>query len=482
MAASGSRVRRRGGLVLGMRDGNLGPVSEGISEPRVLPRPEHPISRKDISPNALKVLYRLHQRGYKAFLVGGSVRDLMLGRRPKDFDIGTDASPQEVRRLFRNSRIIGRRFRLVHVVFEGEVVEVSTFRGAPEPGEPAGEAGVRDAEDDLLVTSDNTFGTPREDAFRRDFTVNALFYDIDDFSVNDWVGGIEDLQRRLIRVIGDPDVRLQEDPVRMMRACEYAGRLSFGIDAATQESIQRQRQKLELASPVRITEEILQLLRCGHAGAALQWMLELGLLEVLLPEAYAMVGGGAAGVGDFGRLLPTVDAIVQQGRALSDAALLAVLVLPKVLQRRDDIEAVERQPMSRAALRQLVDETVAPFSARLALSRARSSQLNHALVAFHRLCEPGWAPRGRLQMARRPYFDDGLALFELMVEATGDGREVLAAWQAAAQHRGRVEELPLPEEPRTAATAAAPGEAPAARRSRRRRRRRRGGGAARGAG
>ncbi|HEV8240651.1 MAG TPA: polynucleotide adenylyltransferase PcnB [Thermoanaerobaculia bacterium] len=464
-------------------------MSEGTSEPRVLPRPEHPISRKDISPNALKVLYRLHQRGYKAYLVGGSVRDLMLGRRPKDFDIGTDASPQEVRRLFRNSRIIGRRFRLVHVVFEGEIIEVSTFRGAPEPGEAPIEAGVREAPpgveipDDLLVTSDNTFGTPREDAFRRDFTVNALFYDIDDFSVIDWVGGIDDLQRRLIRVIGDPDVRLQEDPVRMMRACEYAGRLSFGIDPATQESIQRHRQKLELASPVRVTEEILQLLRCGHAGAALQWMLELGLLEVLLPEAYAMVGGGAAGVGDFGRLLPTVDGKVQQGRALSDAALLAVLVLPKVLQRRDDIEAVERRPMSRAALRQLVDETVAPFATRLALSRARASQLNHALVAFHRLCEPGWAPRGRAQMARRPYFDDGLALFELMVEATGDGGEPLAAWQAAAQQRGRIEELPPPDEP-VAAGAAAAGEAPGARRSRRRRRRRRGrgGGAARDAG
>src|SRR6185503_2955848 len=338
-----------------------------------------------------------HQRGYKAYLVGGSVRDLMLGRRPKDFDVGTDASPQEVRRLFRNSRIIGRRFRLVHVVFEGEVIEVSTFRGAPDPAAPiddgvavhrdrsADQPGIRE---DLLVTSDNTFGTPREDAFRRDFTVNALFYDIDDFSVIDWIGGIGDLERRMIRVIGDPDVRLQEDPVRMMRACEYAARLSFGIDAQTQEAIHRHRQKLEQASPVRVTEEILQLLRCGHAGAALQWMLDLGLLEVLLPEAYAMVGV-AAGGGDFGRLLPTVDALVQQGRQLSDAALLAVLVLPKVLQRRDDIEAIEQRPMSRAALRQLVDETVTPFSARLALSRARASQLNHALVAFHRLCEPG---------------------------------------------------------------------------------------------
>lgn len=456
-------------------------MSEGIPAPRTLPRPEHPISRKNLSPNALKVLYRLHQRGYKAYLVGGSVRDLMLGRRPKDFDVGTDASPQEVRRLFRNSRIIGRRFRLVHVVFEGEVVEVSTFRSAPEaPG--ALEAGMR--EEEMLVTSDNTFGTPREDAFRRDFTVNALFYDIEDFSVIDWVGGIEDLQRRLIRTIGDPDVRLQEDPVRMMRACEYAGRLAFGIDAATQEAIHRHRQKVELASPVRVTEEILQLLRCGSAGAALQWMLELGLLEVLLPEAYAMVGGGAGGVGDFGRLLPTVDRLVEAGRELSDATLLAVLLLPKVLQRRDDVEAVDQRPMSRAALRQLVDETVAPFAARLALSRARASQLNHALVAFHRLCEPGWAPRGRVQMARRPYFDDGMALFELMVEATGEGREALAAWQEAAQRRGRIEEPAATDGKPPTAEVAAIGEPPAARRSRRRRRRGRrgGGGTARGAG
>ncbi len=461
-------------------------MSEGPTEPRVLPRPEHPISRKGISPNALKVLYRLHQRGYKAYMVGGSVRDLMLGRRPKDFDVGTDASPNEVRRLFRNSRIIGRRFRLVHVVFEGEVIEVSTFRGAPDPGAPpedprtAATSRDRRAEDrtadDLLVTSDNTFGTPREDAFRRDFTVNALFYDIDDFSVIDWVGGIEDLERRMIRVIGDPDVRLQEDPVRMMRACEYAARLSFGIEAGTQESIHHQRQKLEQASPVRVTEEILQLLRCGHAGAALQWMLDLGLLEVLLPEAYAMVGA-AAGTSDYGRLLPTVDELVQQGRPLSDAALLAVLVLPKVLQRRDDIEAIDQRPMSRAALRQLIDETVDPFASRLALSRARSAQLNHALVAFHRLCEPGWQPRGRVQMARRAYFDDGLALFEMMVEATGEGREALAAWFAAAQQRGRVEELPPPEavaEPGAAAPGT--GEAPVARRRRRRRRRGRGSG------
>jgi poly(A) polymerase len=445
-------------------------VSEGTPEPRVVPRSEHSVSRKNISPNALKVLYRLHQRGFKAYMVGGSVRDLLLGRRPKDFDVATDAGPQEIRRLFRNSRIIGRRFRLVHVVFEGEVVEVSTFRAAPEPGNGA-------APEEGPLSSDNTWGTPRQDAFRRDFTVNALFYDIEDFSIIDWVGGIEDLRRRVLRVIGEPDVRFPEDPVRMMRACEYAGRLGFGIEAATQEAIQHHRQKLELASPVRITEEVLQLLRCGSAGAAVQWMLELGLLEVLLPEAYAMVGRSSGG-SEFGRLLPTIDAQVSVGRPLSDATLLAVLLLPKLLQRRDDVEAIDQRPMSRAALRQLVDETVTPFAARLALSRARSTQLGQALVAFQRLCEPGWKPRARAQFAHRPYFDDALALFELMVEATGDGREALAPWQAAAAHRRRLDEIPAEQAPDSAGEAAAVAAIGAgeARHRRRRRRRRRGGG------
>src|SRR5436305_11603128 len=185
----------------------------GEGEPRVLQRSEHPISRRDIDKNAVKVLYRLHHAGYLACLVGGSVRDLMMGRKPKDFDVGTDAKPNEIRRLFSNSRIIGRRFRLVHVYYhDGSTVEVSTFRREPDPEEQRGAPG------ELLITSDNTYGTPRQDAFRRDFTINALFYSIADYSVLDYTEGIEDLRRRLVRAIGDPEVRFREDPVRMLRA------------------------------------------------------------------------------------------------------------------------------------------------------------------------------------------------------------------------------------------------------------------------
>jgi len=397
-------------------------------EPRILPRSDHPISRKHISRNATKVLYRLNHAGYRAYMVGGSVRDLMLGREPKDFDVATDARPNEIRRLFSNSRIIGRRFRLVHVYFhEGDTVEVSTFRRNPEPDEQAAPAG------ELLITSDNTYGTPLQDAFRRDFTINALFYNIADYSVIDYVEGIEDLDRKLVRTIGDPDVRFREDPVRMLRACEFAGRLGFGIESRTQEAIHRHRKELDKASPARVTEEIAQLLRCGHAGAAMQWMLDLGLLEVLLPEAYAMLTAGAHGLREFGQILPVIDGLVAAGRELTDTGLLAALLLPKVLLKRYDVEAFDRRPMRRSALETLIQEEVAPFLARFTVSNLKSQQIIQALIGFQRLCEPKGKPGERARLARRPYFPDALLLFEILVRATGEGGEALADWQAAAR-------------------------------------------------
>jgi poly(A) polymerase len=420
-------------------------VSEIVEvEPRVLARTDHPISRRNISRNATKVLYRLHNAGYRAYLVGGSVRDLMLARQPKDFDIGTDARPNEIRRLFSNSRIIGRRFRLVHVYFhEGDTVEVSTFRRNPEPDEQAAPAG------ELLITSDNTYGTPLEDAFRRDFTINALVYNIADYSVIDYVGGIEDLDRKLVRTIGDPDVRFREDPVRMLRACEFAGRLGFGIEGRTQEAIHRHRRELDKASPARVTEEIAQLLRCGHAGAAMQWMLDLGLLEVLLPEAYAMLTAGARGLGEFGQILPVIDRLVGSGRDLSDTGLLAALLLPKVLLKRYDIEAIEERPMSRGALDLLIQEEIAPFLARFTVSNLKSQQIVQALIGFQRLCEPRWRPAERARFARKPYFGDAILLFEILTLATGEGEDALAEWQAASR-RAAEKRDPAEAEVRTA--------------------------------
>src|SRR5438552_5365098 len=244
-----------------------------MTDPRVVPRADHTISRRDIDADALKVLYRLRQFDHLAYLVGGSVRDLLLGRRPKDFDIGTSAHPYQVKKLFRNCWIIGRRFRLAHVKFGQKVIEVATFRRQVAAGEEVVADGVpapdpSTPEGEHLIHHDNTFGSPEEDAFRRDFTINALFYDIATFSIIDYVGGLEDLHERVVRSIGDPDVRLREDPVRMLRAIALSARLDFGIDPQLVDSIRRHRHEIAKASPARMLEEYYKILRAGSSEKA----------------------------------------------------------------------------------------------------------------------------------------------------------------------------------------------------------------------
>src|SRR5512133_431944 len=254
---------------------------------RIVPRAEHTISRRDIDPDALKVLYRLRQFEHTAYLVGGSVRDLLLDRRPKDFDIGTSAHPYQVKKLFRNCWIIGRRFRLAHVRFGNKVIEVATFRRQVAAGEEVVQDGVPAVDPSsldgaLLIHRDNTFGTPEEDAFRRDFTINALFYDIDSFAIIDYVGGLRDLAERRLRVIGDPCTRYQEDPVRMLRALEFAARLDFTLDPATYDGILHCAPLIATAAPARVREELQNLFRYGIAGAVLRSATKTQLLAPLL--------------------------------------------------------------------------------------------------------------------------------------------------------------------------------------------------------
>src|SRR6201984_1844972 len=231
-----------------------------MPEPRIVPRAEHPISRRDIDPDELKVLSRLRQFNPVAFLAGGGVRDLLLGRRPKDFDIGTSAHPAQVKKLFRNCWIIGRRFRLAHVKVGNKGIEVAAFRRQVIAGEEVVADGVpapdpTTPEGEQLVHHDNTFGTPEEDAFRRDFTVNALFYDIATFSIIDYVGGLDDLRAGIVRSLGDPDVRLREDPVRMLRAIALAARLDFTIEPTLLQSIRTHRHEIAKSSQPRLLEE-----------------------------------------------------------------------------------------------------------------------------------------------------------------------------------------------------------------------------------
>ncbi|WP_083253153.1 polynucleotide adenylyltransferase PcnB [Enterovibrio norvegicus] len=252
----------------------------------IIPRQEHGISRKDISENALKVLYRLNKAGYEAYLVGGGVRDLLLETEPKDFDVATNATPDEVRKLFRNCRLVGRRFRLAHILFGRDVIEVATFRGhhSGEKSESKGDKNASQSQsNDGMLLRDNVYGTIDEDAQRRDFTVNALYYNIDDFSVRDYAGGVEDLKNRVIRLIGDPETRYREDPVRMLRAVRFAAKLNMEINAATAAPIPALAHLLRDIPSARLFEESLKLLQSGHGYDTYVMLREYNLFSPLFP-------------------------------------------------------------------------------------------------------------------------------------------------------------------------------------------------------
>lgn len=292
---------------------------------RLVPRDQHPISRKDISPNALRVLYRLRDAGFSGYLVGGAVRDLLVGGHPKDFDVATDATPEQVRQLFRNCRLIGRRFRLAHVVFGREIIEVATFRANSDDG-----SGDRELHEGGRLLRDNVYGTIEEDAIRRDFTANALYYAIEDFSVRDYTGGFEDVRNGLMRLIGDPETRYREDPVRMLRAARLAAKLGFEIEAGTAEPIPRLAPLLRESAPARLFEECLKLFLSGHAVASFHALERHGLLPALLPESAAAMAANRSGA--LRRMLLEglrgTDERVANDEPVSPAFLFALLLWP----------------------------------------------------------------------------------------------------------------------------------------------------------
>ncbi|MGE5243657.1 MAG: hypothetical protein ACM3SQ_05480 [Betaproteobacteria bacterium] len=428
-------------------------------EPRVIPRAEHSVSRRDIDPDALKVLYRLRQFDHIAYLVGGSVRDLLLGRRPKDFDIGTSAHPYQVKKLFRNCWIIGRRFRLAHVKFGPKTVEVATFRRQVQPGEEVVQDGVpapdpTEPAGELLIHRDNTFGTPEEDAFRRDFTINALFYDIATFSIIDYVGGLEDLRAGIVRSIGDPDVRFREDPVRMMRAVALAARLGFTIDEPVVEAIGRHRHEIAASSPPRLLEEYYKILRSGAAERTFRALAAAGLLEPISTELHE----GAAD--PLWRALAEIDAY--RGRfetipeTLTNPILLGTLLVPLGLRPHDG----HREP----ARPRPEDGTAegarrpGPRLGELPLARRDVERLRQLLGLQRRLREVGAGQRAQRGLVHRSSFRDALTWLEIH----GGAADVTEHWAALAASGAPAE------------AAEAAGQPPPGPRRRRRRRRRRG--------
>ena len=403
-------------------------------EPIVLPRSEHNISRRDIDPDALKVLYRLREHGFGAYLVGGSVRDLLLGRRPKDFDIGTSAHPYEIKKLFRNCWIIGRRFRLAHVKFGLKTIEVATFRRqvtdpAPGDGEPAETPDAPAAEQVNAIADnvsflhrDNTFGTPEEDAFRRDITINGMFYDIATFSVIDYVGGLDDLKARVIRSIGDPHVRFVEDPVRMLRAVVMAARLDFQLDPDLIAAIEKNRELIRDAAPARMVEEYYKILRSGSAAKTFRALDETGLLELMTPEL--------AGAADrFYDSLAALDAWRRlHGDApasLTNAILVGALVGPLGLIPTD-APPPPRPPRPAKPGRRGRE----PLSERvsvgmLPLARRDVDRFRHISMLVPKLSEQALSARQQRSLVHRPSFDETLTWLEIF----GADPDLVEVWK-----------------------------------------------------
>ncbi|ULU27651.1 polynucleotide adenylyltransferase PcnB [Dyella terrae] len=330
---------------------------------RIIPREQHVISRKNISKAALRVLYRLNEAGYQAYLVGGAVRDLLLGGHPKDFDVATSATPDEVKKLFRNCRLIGRRFRLAHVVYGPEIIEVATFRGT---GEEEGE-GDRHIVDGRIVR-DNVWGTIEEDALRRDFRVNALYYDISDFSVRDYVGGMQDVQDRVLHLIGDPATRYREDPVRMLRAVRLAAKLDFRIDTAAAAPFAELGPLLADAAPARLFDESLKMFLSGHGLKSFRMLEQTGLLKFMFPAtARALKRGDEALRALVEQGLANTDARVAEGKSVTPAFLFAVLLWGEVRDLAHTWMTKDMEPV--AAWERAATHVIAEQCQRVAIPR-----------------------------------------------------------------------------------------------------------------
>ena len=472
--------------------------SDQASRPpaRIIPRAEHSISRSAISPNALRVLYRLREAGYEAFLVGGCVRDLLIGITPKDFDIATSALPEEVKRTFRNCRLIGRRFRLAHVFFGREIIEVATFRAmsAPEVGaepiepppdldddeleddddllddeddvldEEADESTVlaeagshqtgfhggpplidRDrsrhagagADDDDRVTDvhgrilrDNAYGTIDDDVWRRDFTANALYYNIADFSIWDYAGGVEDIAARRLKLIGDPVTRYREDPVRMLRAARFEAKLGFTLDGATGTSIGELKGLLASVPPARLFDETLKLFLTGHGAKSLEVLMQHGLLAELLPSvaSYLSRHPDGAVVRLLRQGLVNTDQRVAAGKPVTPTFLFALLLYGPFA------EIIEKQPQERwhdiGTIVDCIDKAARAAQGRISIPKRFSLGVREMFAAQPRLEQP----RGRraLRMLEQPRFRAGFDLLLLRAEM-GLASKELADWWTKVQ-------------------------------------------------
>ncbi|NLB66646.1 MAG: polynucleotide adenylyltransferase PcnB [Lentisphaerae bacterium] len=406
---------------------------------------EHGLKRNEISHQALQVLWRLDEAGYKAYLCGGGVRDLLLGRQPKDYDIATDARPEEIKKLFRNSRIIGRRFKLAHIFYRDVIIETATFRAlfdAPPPeaeGIPLPSRRRTDVPDptfatrDGVIVRDNVYGTPEEDARRRDFTINGLFYNIADGSIIDYVGGLVDLEKRVLRMIGDPETRIHEDPVRMVRAIRIAAQLDFQIEPALWDAIRRLGEDLKNSSRERMHEEVLKILNCGSAKAAFSRSWQQGLFQTIYPSFSAWLGSpeGAASFPWVKKALRQFD-VWKQANLKPMPALQHALVFGPYIEARAAELAAEGVPEFEAAL-QAVHATLRDKSNLTQISKAIVFDVERILSLQVQMRKSSGQSRYATRLRKRNGFEEALIYLKFASGMEASRKDLLERWMAPAQ-------------------------------------------------
>jgi poly(A) polymerase len=382
-----------------------------------------------LDPDASKIIRRLKKFGHSAYLVGGCVRDLLLGSIPKDFDVATSARPRQIRRLFKNSKVIGRRFKLVHVMFGDKIIEVSTYRKSPEQSNNFFKS------DGLLIVRDNVYGDERDDALRRDFTVNSLFYDLENEEVVDYAQGVKDIQRRVLRTIGPPDIRFQEDPVRILRAIRFSCRLKLDIQEDSLESMRTYAGNISMSAAQRVTEEIIRLMACGASARALDMMINLGVCKVLLPEAFEAFEKKA----DYfdldlnGRelLLGLADAMDRTDRGkrrFNNPVFLSLLF--SHLGGSAIHEAREAKHNRHVDPGAVLNTALRPLFIRMGISRWELSRVKQILISFNKLNASSKRRRYKTRdFILRDYFRDALEFYRQVMVVSGRGLERYQWWQ-----------------------------------------------------
>ncbi|WP_340608167.1 polynucleotide adenylyltransferase PcnB [Xenorhabdus bharatensis] len=412
----------------------------------VIPREQHSISRKDISDNALKVLYRLNKSGFEAYLVGGGVRDLLLHKKPKDFDIATNATPEQVRKLFRNCRLVGRRFRLAHIMFGPDVIEVATFRGPHEQVESNDRNQSHKAQSGMLLR-DNIFGSVEEDAARRDFTINSLYYGIEDFALRDYVGGMADLEKGIIRLIGDPETRYREDPVRMLRAVRFASKLNMTIEKNTAEPIPRLAFLLRDIPSARLFEESLKLLQSGHGFSTYKLLCEYQLFEPLFP----LIQRGFTQSGDspmeklLEQVLKNTDYRLQNDKRVNPAFLFAAILWYPLIEHAEKLTqegGLQYYDAFALAMNDILDEQCRS----IAIPKRHTTTMRDIWLLQLRL--PRRQGKRANKLMEHPKFRAAYDLLELRasIEPRHELKELVHWWtefqqSTASQQRGMISEL-----------------------------------------